>query len=272
MKVLRLVTAISFVVTLCIFFVFYVVTKNNTDTTIPTIKISGEEIEVKVNATDAELLKGVTAFDEKDGDITSSVVVESISKFIGDGLCTVTYAVADSDNNVAKNTRTIRYTDYTPPRFTMSYPLVFSLDDSVDVSSIVGATDSIDGDISDKVVVTATNFTDNTVGVFALSLQATNSKGDIIELELPVYVEDKSLLAPIIELNEYMIYIKKGEKPNFRTYISTVTANNSRLSNDEVKISTDFDSQTPGVYSVHYYASNSLGDTGHTILTVIVEE
>ena len=48
----------------------------------PRIICEYENIEASVNTTDEELLKGVTAIDKEDGDITSSLVVESISKFV----------------------------------------------------------------------------------------------------------------------------------------------------------------------------------------------
>lgn len=48
----------------------------------PEIRFSGDEISVSVNATDEELLKGVSAIDPEDGDITDSLVVEGISSLI----------------------------------------------------------------------------------------------------------------------------------------------------------------------------------------------
>ena len=79
LKVLRVVTLILFVVTVGLFGIFYLNDKKTTDNTIPEIKIEGDMIEVGIDATDEDLLKGVTASDGKDGDITAKVVVESIS-------------------------------------------------------------------------------------------------------------------------------------------------------------------------------------------------
>lgn len=272
LKVLRRITLVLFVVSVCVFILFYLHEKKNTDTTYPEIKIEGDVLEVNIDATEQDILKGVTAFDGKDGDITSKVVVESISKFIEDGVCKVTYAVADSDKHVVKNSRTIRYKDYTPPRFTMNRALVFNVSETVDISGVMGAIDSIDGDISDKVVITATDYSTDTVGVFSVSVQATNSKGDIIYLDLPLHIEDTSVLAPVIELSEYLIYVKKGEKPDFNRYVTAVTTLSGQTVDYEMVVSTDFDSNKPGVYSVHYYATNPLGYQSHSVLTVVVEE
>lgn len=272
LKVLRIATAIVFFLTVCVFGFFYLEDKKTTDDTQPEIKIVDDYIEVSIDATDEELLKGVTAYDEKDGDITSRIIIESISQFIEESVCTVKYAVADSDNHVVKATRTIRYVDYTPPHFTMNRSLVFNVDDEVDVQSVVGAVDSIDGDISDKVVIMATDYMAETVGTFKVSFQATNSKGDIIYINLPLYIEDSSVLSPVVELSEYLIYVKKGEKPDFSEYLKAVTTVSGSPIGYDLTITTDFDSKRTGVYSVHYYVVGETGYETHSVLTVVVEE
>lgn len=272
LKVLRVVTLILFVATVVLFGIFYLNDKRTTDNTIPEIKIEGEMLEVGIDANNEDLLKGVTAFDGKDGDITGKVVVESISPFIEKGVCEVTYAVCDSNKHVVKNKRSIKYVDYTPPKFTMERSLVFSVDEDIDILSSMGATDAIDGDISDKVVLTATDYTADTVGVFTVNMQATNSKGDIVYLNLPLHIEKISAAAPMVELEEYIMYVKKGTKPNFNNNIAAVSTRSGQAIKYESYISTDFDSNTPGVYSVHYYIKNELEYETHTILTVVVEE
>lgn len=272
LKILRIATLLLFAATVCVFAIFFVNEKKNTDTTYPEIEIAEDVLEVSIDATDEDLLKGVTAIDGKDGDITSKVVIESISKFIDPGVCKVTYAVADSDKHVVKNSRTIRYKDYAPPKFTMNRALVFNVNEEVDISGAIGAVDSIDGDISDKVIITATDYTTDTVGVFSVSVQATNSKGDIIYIDLPLHIEDTSVLAPVIELSDYLIYVEKGEKPDFDKYVTGVTTLAGQPIEYDMMVSTNFDSNTPGVYSVHYYATNPLGYQSHNVLTVVVEE
>lgn len=272
LRILRVVTLLLFVITVGLFSIFYLHNKKTTDNTYPEIKIKGDMIKVGIKATDKDLLKGVTAYDGKDGDITKRIIVESISPFVEYGVCTVTYAVCDSDKHVVKNSRNIKYVDYTPPKFTMNRALVFSMDEEVDIVSAVGAVDSIDGNISDKVVLTATNYSSDTTGVFTANLQATNSKGDIIYLNLPLHIEEVSVAAPVVELKEYLMYVEKGQKPDFEKNISAVSTYSGQAIEYESKIKTNFDSNTPGVYSVHYYISNELGYETHTILTVVVEE
>lgn len=272
LKILRIAVAVLFFLTVCVFGWFYLEDKKTSDSTQPTLTIDNDYIEVSIDATEEDFLDGVTAYDEKDGDLTDRVIVESVSQFIEKGVCTVTYAVSDSDNHVVKATRTICYVDYTPPRFTMSRSLVFNVDDEVDILGVVGAVDSIDGDISEKVVIMATDYMTDTVGTFKVSLQATNSKGDIIYINLPLYIEDNSVIAPVVELSEYLIYVKKGETPDFNKYLKAVTTVSGSPIGYDLTLTTDFDSEKPGVYSVNYHVVGETGYEARSVLTVVVEE
>lgn len=271
-KWLRRITLIVFVAVLAAFIVFSVIDRLTTDTTIPVISLETEELEISVSDKKEALLKGVTAFDGKDGDITESVLVESVSKFIEPGVFDVTYAVADDDNHVSKATRRVRYTDYTQPEFYMKRALVYSVDEEVDIRAAVGARDCIDGDISDKVTIVATDFVQNTAGVFTVSLQVANSMGHMIYLDVAVHVEGNETMAPEIQLEKSLIYIKKGEKPVFEEFIKEVTVNGVLMENYGLLISTNFNSDKEGTYNVHYYISTDEGYEGHSILTVVVEE
>ena len=74
------------------------------DRTAPVIHMEEMQIEYQDGMTDAELLSGVTATDETDGDVTGSLVVEKVSE-IGDGTVIVTFGARDASNNVVKASR-----------------------------------------------------------------------------------------------------------------------------------------------------------------------
>ena len=112
MKLLRIGVLVLFVIVSAVFGWMFIDEKLNADKTVPVITIESELLEVSLEADNEELLKGVSAYDEKDKDITDRIIVESVSNFIDDGVCKVTYAVCDNDNHVAKKTRKIKYKDY----------------------------------------------------------------------------------------------------------------------------------------------------------------
>ena len=61
------------------------------------------------------LLADVTAYDEKDGDLTDRLLLQGVDRD-KDGTAVATYAVADSDGHVVTCAREVQYTDCRPPR------------------------------------------------------------------------------------------------------------------------------------------------------------
>ena len=74
------------------------------DRTAPVIYMEDVEMEYQEGMSDEELLAGVTATDETDGDVTGSLVVEKVSE-VGNGTVIVTFGAKDMANNVAKASR-----------------------------------------------------------------------------------------------------------------------------------------------------------------------
>ena len=270
MRILRIVVVVFFLITTALFSMYFVNERLTRDKTMPVINIEGEIIEVSFETTDEELLQGVTAYDEKDKDLSDRVIVESVSRFIDEGICKVTYAVCDNDNHVANATRKIKYKNYESPKFSMSKGLCFSIYDTINLAEIVKAKDCIDGDITRNIIITSEDFAKSTAGVFGLEISVANSKGDTSIINIPIVVEDRSVSAPEIELSEYLIYVKPGEEVDFSQYLIGAT---DRLENDvtkDVRIETNADLNKEGIYSVHFYVNDSNGTQGHTILNVIV--
>lgn len=77
----------------------------------PTITI--EDQEKKITYTDGagyeELLADVTASDNKDGDVTDQIFIESITPISDGSRAIVRYAVIDKSNNVSVKTRIVNY-------------------------------------------------------------------------------------------------------------------------------------------------------------------
>lgn len=270
MKILRIAVSVLFVLTFAVFSYFYINVKIHTDNTIPVISVDGEMLEVGFKVTDEELLAGVSAFDEKDRDITDKVIVESISKFTEKGVSKVTYAVCDSDNHVAKATRKIRYKDYTSPKFYMQDDICYSLYESIDISNAIGARDCIDGNISRNMIITSDDYVPSAAGVFSINATVTNSKGDTSTITLPLIVEDRSISAPRIVLTDYLVYIEKGQAIDPQKYIEQVVDAEENVLNLEVRAESAVDVNKEGVYMVHYFATDAEGSRGHSVLIVAV--
>ena len=270
MKLLRLLISLLFVIVLVTFVIFQFM-QLGVDKTIPQITIDNDVIEVSLDVTNEYLLQGVTAYDQKDGDLTDKVIVESISRFIEPGVSVVKYAVCDSDNHAAYATRKILYVNYVPPRFKLKDSLVFNISQNINIRNILGAVDTIDGDISNKVIITANEYSANIPGVYYISAKVTNSKGDMILQQFPIYIEERSLAAPQLVLKEHISYLKVGD--NFDIYNNILSALSSDGENlvSQIYFDTNLDLSTPGMYEIHYRVADTQGRIGHEITIIIVE-
>ncbi len=271
MRIMRISVIVLFILTSVAFLGVFAFQKNAEDNTIPVITMEEDFIEVKCNATNEDFLKGITATDEKDGDLTSQVIVESVSRFTEPGVCEVKYAVCDSNNHVAHATRKVRFTDYEAPRFKLTSSLCFSLYENANISPCISAVDSIEGDISSNVVITSPDFNSSVTGIFTLELSVSNQKGDTSTLSLPLIMEDRSLSAPTITLKDYLIYVDKNQKIDFEDYIVEATDRNERDLTDKVEIDDNVKFEKSGTYMVHYFVTDSNGAKGHSVLNVVVE-
>lgn len=260
-----------------------------TDTKAPKIEINTERVEVSVLDPKSALLQGVTAMDNVDGDVTESVVVESISLLNRDGTISVSYAAFDSTGNVAKATREAKYTDYESPKLTLSGPLLYGYGSNFDVLSTVGATDMIDGDIQHRVRATALEEDSIAVlGTHQVRFQVNNSLGDTMALELPVEVYAADTYNAGLTLTEYLIYLPVGANFNPSSYLGdftlrgeTTNLRNGLPGNYTLRTKGEVQTQQPGVYCMEYRVTYTVRNetnpnlnqeyTGYSKLIVVVE-
>lgn len=238
-----------------------------TDRTLPEIRCPEGVLELSVQALgDQALLAGVTAWDEKDGDLTDRVVLQGLGKGIKDGTTTVTYAVADEDHHVATKTRQVRLVDYQPPRFTLSRPLTYPVGTAITVRDRLSAWDAIDGDLSDRIKLTTNGLAVYSEGTYPITCEVTNSLGDTatVSLELTIRNEDA---APQIVLSTYLVYLQPDEALDPLAYVDQVIGGDRR----NVQVQRSGEGLTEGTERVVYTCLGTNGATGTATLYVIVE-
>ncbi len=276
MRFIKPIAIIVFFIATAIFVFKWANFKMSLDTNPPIIEIGPKKISVDVDASERELKNSVIARDDKDGDITGRLVIESISKFTDrkKHICNITYAVEDSDKNVSKATRQLQYKNYTPPKFFLKSPLCVETSSDVNVRSLIGATDCIDGDISRKVKVLSTEFSTASTGDNTVVAQVTNSKGDTITLKAHVVIRSTNVKAPTIQLKKNLIYVKKGASFNERDYIKSVIGpNKKKIPKSRVEISkSTVNTKKEGCYYVEYIINKGKLSENITNLTVVVED
>ena len=294
MRRLRLLLLVFFLVVFAVFMFNSIREYVTSDYVAPEITAGSEQMSLSVNDSDEALLEGMSAQDNLDGDVTDSLVVVSKSKFIARATRNVSYAAFDKSNNVGTYVRKLVYTDYHSPRFVLSEPLRFVAgNSSYDYLRHMRATDCLDGNLSSQIKITMgdTETASESSSKQSIHFLVTNSAGDSSSLVLVATYEDfESYSKASPALTDYIIYIKTGEKPNYRSYLEGIwTAGNTRKFSDlgfnpDEDISID-DSKVnykrPGVYTVTYKLTRGTPmadggtyrtDFGTASLFVVVED
>lgn len=269
-SVIILIVAAVLALALAAGYVFY--QKNAASPGYPTISFDKDVISVTADATDAELLKGVTAIDPEDGDVTDLVLVEKVSNIVNGNTAKVTYVAFDSKNHMSRAERTVKFTDYESPKFAFSHPMVFRMSPTLNILDYISAEDLFDGDISNKVIYNLTGATTTLSGLGSheVELRVTNSMGDMAKLNVIIEITDREPNAAGIQLKDYLVYVDKGSEFEPADYFESYYANDSiRTDMSGISVESDVDTSKAGTYTVTY--SYDSGDSSHTKLVVVVE-
>ena len=287
MRRLKRLSAALFIISLIllVFHVFKV--RILDDRTGPVFHMDNRTVEVSVKDEQEALIKGLTATDAKDGDVSDSIIVESVGPFTGSGSRIVTYAAFDSDNHVTHTKREMIYTDYVPSRFHLSKPLSFAMN-TVNILNGVSVEDSIDGDLTRNVRMVSDGEIDTAhVGEYSARLKVTNSAGAISYLPVTVEIYDASVFhrLPLLNLKEYAVYVEKGDEFDEREYLTSIVINGTSysmteeegtygspaeaqeeaqrtISYDRVYIESEVDTDVIGSYEVLYSFEDTISKTG----------
>ena len=264
----------------------------------PEISMDTATLEVPVNVTDEQLLAGITAWDEEDGDLTDQLLVESFSRFVGRGRRTVTIGVADSQGKVTEVTRNVVYTDYESPKFALTGPLYLPITKCDEPLELLTASDKVDGDISNNIEIASipAEYGENP-GDYEVVFSVSNSAGDRVELPVTVTIYDlkDTQGAPTITLSQYLVNVKKGDKIDPWDYVTaaecdrvpyereegarTLYAKNGKtddddnvltLSKGDFNIANTVDWNQEGVYEIQYRLEDESERVGSARLVVVV--
>lgn len=274
MRIVRTAVVIITILSFALFGVTEVIRLVNRDTTLPVITSDREVLEIPCDYTEEQLLEGLTASDEEDGDLTSQIIAGSFSRFIEKGVSNMTYVVFDSADQPATLTREVRFTDYHSPRFTLTEPLVFAEEEGsyTEAMARLGAQDMLDGNLKDWITQTETDVNYQRTGSYTMTVEVSNSFGDTSSAGLPVHVVSAESRTMDIELSASILYVSAGSSVDPDSYIQRVTdARGDEVDPGRVSVSSNVDTQNPGVYEIHYEVSDG-SSAGETWLTVIVEE
>lgn len=234
-----------------------------TDHTPPVIS-GGDAIEVSVEDPKEKLLEGMTAEDDRDGDVTDSLVVQEISEFDDEGNRTVRYAAVDDSGNVGYYSRTMTYTDYRQPTFAMSSPLRFPMGTSFNICEGITASSVLDGDLSDKIKYTLDRAVSNaTTGTYDVEFRVMDSAGRTSYLKTVLEVYDPSEERIEVTLSDYLVYIRANSEFHASAYFEEASVDG------DLDIQSTVNTSKAGVYYTDYVVTDNRL-TGKNRLVVVV--
>ena len=273
MKLLRTITIALFGLMLILTGITEFGIRARRDDTPPVITCGSGVLEASVSAPPEELLADITAWDDQDEDITDRILVEHVSSLVDEDQARITYVVFDSSDNAARYTRTIHYTDYQKPRFRLTAPLVYNTGDTITLLDRLTAEDVIDGEIQEKIRMTASNLSNTLPGTYHVTVQVTNSLGDTSVLPLSIQVvESAPTRTPRIRLTDYLVYVDRDSAFSPGDYIERVMDpmdSPAVVDPERVDILENVDTSRAGVYEV-IYSYDGVSRETKAILTVVV--
>lgn len=266
MRKIKLASIILLLISVVIFGVYKIYEFRTRDTEPPKITAETDSITASVAITEEELLADVKAIDNKSGDVSDSLVVEEISAFLDTNTCEVTYAAIDEKGNVGRLIRTLVYTDYEEPKFTLADDLRIPRGGALEFSNIVGAESGLDGDMSDYVKYTMGEYVDTTeTGKYAIEFRVTDSLGKTAYLPVEVEIYDVTVERITVKLTEYILYLEQGAEFKAEDYYVGSDIDG------ELSIQNKVDTSTAGIYYVDYVVEGN-NSTGTSRLIVVVRE
>ena len=272
MRYLRLGTVLVLVIMLIL--TGWTVTKElMRDKTPPVIRAEHEELHISIHDDPSVLLADLKATDDRDGDLTDKIFIERTSRFGDNFEVDVSYVVFDSANNMCRLHRTVYYDDYTLPSFTLTEPMLYNQGDTISVMDRLKLVDPIEGDITHKLKLEASNVNDSQPGLYEVTFHAVTDHGVDVRVTVPLNVQKYDALAPQIALSDYLVYVKKGTKIEPEKYIQDVKDYNGYPIDFKLVFAySQVDTTKAGAGQIRYETTDAVGRKGYSYLTVVVEE
>ncbi|MBC1211885.1 DUF5011 domain-containing protein [Listeria booriae] len=233
------------------------------DTTNPVITASNKTLTV---GDSFDPKAGVSASDNKDGNITSKIAVTSNNVDTSKaGTYTVSYSVTDAAGNVATKTITVTVNeapDTTKPVISANNKTL-TVGDSFDSKAGVSASDDKDGNITSKVVVTSNNVDTSKAGTYTVSYSVTDAAGNMATKTITVTVIDVAT-AGTITANNFTI----GKDGYIKGAITGDVASIKMIING--KVYSPRNVQSPSNYQ--YYVAGQITSTNDAVTIVAYDK
>ncbi|MBO1625743.1 immunoglobulin-like domain-containing protein [Bacillus arachidis] len=222
-------------------------------------------------------MKGVTAVDKEDGDLTSKVKYKGKVDTSKPGKYIVEYAIVDSQgvNATATQSVIVEENGETPdmePKLTVPIEATINVGDPFDPMKGVSATDKEDGDITSKVKVDGKVDTSK-AGTYELTYTVTDSQGHKVTAKQTVTVKEKEESkgeAPVLTVPAE-VTINVGDKFNSMSGVKAIDKEDGDIT-DKVIHFGEVDTTKVGTYKVKFLVRDSDGNESTMTQKVVVKD
>ena len=214
---------------------------------------SGADVTYEEGSDTALLLEGVTATDDRDGDVTDSVIIENIFPNDDRTGASVIYAAKDSHNNVTKVTRRVNYKA---------------------AGDVAAPEENTETDGSDAAPAENAEAEGSDAAPAAEEAQQNDTEGVKNEANAKMEIEALPSKSPRMYLNTYETTVKAGSELDKISYIKEITddADSQKTLFAEIQVDGEVDTATPGDYTLTYHVTDSNGNQSNmAVLTVHVQ-
>lgn len=225
-----------------IYEVTYEVTDKDNVTVTKTIKvtvikdeepiINAHDIQMRLGDEKPNLLDNVSATDKEDGSITEITVDDSKVIYTEPGTYPITYSVKDSFGHKVEKTITLTVLEAEPPVINASDKTI-TINSKFDEKAGVTATDYTGQDLTDSIKVTKNTVKIDTVGIYGVTYEVTDSNNKTTTKTIKVTVSDKEEK----EGTFYFDYLNKVDNNlELRGYLTINGMNNTLMENISYKV------------------------------------
>ena len=243
---------------------------------IPVISADDKTFKVGDTFSDEIALKGVTAYDDEDKDITSSVTVheQNVNTSVA-GDYTFTYNVTDSQGATAY--KTVNVYVYPKTEAINHIPAIHAVDktltvgDTFDPKKDVTASDQEDGDITSSIEVVENTVDTAKAGTYTITYKVTDSKGASCTKTIYVTVNPKMENlneVPAISAEDKVLIV--GDSFDVMAGVTASDKEDGDITKDIEVIKNEVKTDTAGVYEVIYKVTDKDGASATKTIYVTV--
>ena len=224
----------------------------------PEIIITGE-LTYQDGMKEEELLEGVTARDEQDGDVSDSVVVETVTLNAQENTAVIHYAATDKQNNISKVSRSVKYISGEAEEESGTETETSGKSSQSEVGLGTGLGNVTAGSSSGKTVTRETE---------------TETSREESETEPESESEELEPGCPVIKLTQLSATIKIGETFNPLIYVASVEDDNDNIYAlwQDIQLDGEYDVEKPGKYELTFYVRDSAGNMSNRARFVLTVE